>query len=161
MRQSCQTPLVLQAGFSPRLALYLFGIHLAALGVSLALPLGAWRWGLAAAIGASALHGALTHLWPRLPWAIDRVVWDAEGRWWLHEASGRVRAARLASSTFVCPALVVLDFRVGLWHRPTLALGEDVLGADALRRLRQRLRLLGGEAERRAPGQDRAPESMS
>ncbi|MBN2886821.1 MAG: hypothetical protein JXM75_08970, partial [Chromatiaceae bacterium] len=76
-----------------------------------------------------------------LPWAIDRAVWDAEGRWWLHEASGRVRAARLAASTCVCPALVVLDFRCGLWRHPTLVLGEDVLGGEGLRRLRQRLLL--------------------
>lgn len=139
--QRFQTPLIIQASFSPRLAIYLSGIHVTALGVSLALPLGPWCWALAAAIGASALHGALTHLWPRLPWAIDRAVWDAEGRWWLHEASGRVRAARLATSTFVGPDLVVLDFRCGVWRHPSLVLGADVLGHEGLRRLRQRLLL--------------------
>lgn len=134
-------PLSIRPAFSPRLALYLLGVHALAVIVIWQLPLGVWRWAVSLASVLSAVDAALTQLWPRLPWAIKRVVWDGEGRWWLYEVSGRKREARLLPGTFVSPAWIVLNLRITFWNRRALVLLPDAVDGELLRRLRQRLRL--------------------
>lgn len=133
-----------------RLAAYLAAVHALGLAAVLLLPVGgALRAALAAAVLvglAAGLAGPVLH---RLPWALREAVWQADGTWSLTLASGRVLEGRLLPSTYVGRGLVLLAFRCGPLHPCFLPLLADNLDADALRRLRVRLRL---SAARRVAG---------
>jgi toxin CptA len=115
--------------------------HILATLTALALPLDwYWRLGLLALVGGSAGWNALTHFWPRAPWAVREAVWGDDG-WEVTLGSGARHPARLTASTFVGPRLVVLNFRCPFWPGCSLVLLPDGLDAETLRRLRVRLRL--------------------
>ena len=134
-------PLLLRPRPSRLLLAYLALSHLLGALVVVALPL-SWpqRLGLGALVGISVCWGALTHVWPRAPWAVREALWGEDG-WELLLGTGTRVQARLAPSSFVGTRLLVLNFRGPPWRRPSLVLLSDGLDADTLRRLRARLRL--------------------
>jgi toxin CptA len=79
---------------------------------------------------------------------VREAVWRPDGTWTLTLASGRELEARLLTSTFVSPALVLLSFRCHRARRCSLVLFADALESELLRRLRVRLRLSGAGTSR-------------
>lgn len=134
----------LHPGTSWRLAGYLILIHGLTLGVVWYLPLtGPWRFLLGLGVLFSLALGLGGPVWHRWPWDLSRAVWHADGRWTLTLGSGREVEGRLLGSSFVSPALVVLNFRQGRWRTRSLVLLPDNLDPNLLRQLRARLRLAG------------------
>lgn len=134
-------PLHLLSRLSRWLAAFIVLTHTGAVACVLALPIPwPWRVGGLVLIGLSGVWQALTHLWPRTPWAVREAVWGEDG-WELTLGSGRRVPARLAPSTYVGTRLVVLNFRGPSWRRCSLVLAPDALDPDLMRRLRARLRL--------------------
>ncbi len=151
MTGSIERPaLVIRPGVSRRLALLVLVVHGLTLATVPFLPLAlAGRAGLALALlsgCALSLGGAVWHRWP---WSLREVVWWPDGAWSLIQGDGRERDGRLLGSTYVSPALVVLNFRCGRWRTASLVLLADNLEPDLLRRLRVRLRLEGRGGGRR------------
>ena len=150
-RPSERPALVIRPGVSRRLTLLVLvthGLTLAAIAF-LPLPL-LGRVGLALAVllgCALSLTGAVWHLGP---WGLRELVWQADGHWCLIQGDGRQREGSLLGSTYVSPALVVLNFRCGRWQYRSLVLMPDNLEPDLLRRLRVRLRLEGVPARKSA-----------
>ena len=142
---SRRLPLLLRPGFSRRLAAFIGATHGVALAVLLLLPI-PWYWRGAGALFviASFLYQVWVHLLHRGPGAVRAASWGADGTWTLSLPSGGELEASLAPSTFVGTSLVVLNFRCGRWRRYALVLLPDNLDATLLRRLRVRLRLVGG-----------------
>ena len=107
-------PLIIRPGVSRRLRLVVLGLYGLTLPVVLLLPL-AWPWRtllvLALLIGlVGSLGGAVGHRWP---WVPRQAIWHPEGHWTLTLGDGREVPARLLATTYVTPALVVLNFRLG------------------------------------------------
>ena len=107
-------PLIIRPGVSRRLRLVVLGLYGLTLPVVLLLPL-AWPWRtllvLALVIGLfGSLGGAVGHRWP---WVPRQAIWHPEGHWTLTLGDGREVPARLLATTYVTPALVVLNFRLG------------------------------------------------
>jgi len=76
--------------------------------------------------------------------AIRRIVWQADGGWFLEDQSGVMREARLRPSSYVHPRLVILNFDLTRSKgRPSVVLCPDSMDTDTLRRLRGRLRTQG------------------
>ena len=151
MTGSIERPaLVIRPGVSRRLALLVLVVHGLTLATVPLLPLAlSGRAGLALALlsgCALSLGGAVWHRWP---WSLREAVWWPDGAWSLIQGDGRERDGRLLGSTYVSPALVVLNFRCGRWRTPSLVLLPDNLEPDLLRRLRVRLRLEGRGGGRR------------
>lgn len=141
MSKPSVVPLRIEAGFSRRLAAYLLIVHGAGLAVLPALPL-AWYLQLALALGVTV---SLTDAWAvhvrrSASRAVHFAELDSEGAWTLYLVDGRKLAARLLASSFVHPALILLNFRTGRFLRRHLVLAADAADADLLRRLRVRLR---------------------
>ncbi|MEJ2326279.1 MAG: hypothetical protein P8Y27_08060 [Chromatiaceae bacterium] len=138
-------PLLLRPGFSRRLAGFIGGTHGAGLAVLMLLPI-PWYWRGAGALFVigSFLYQASVHLLHRGRGAVRAASWGADGTWTLSLASRGELEATLAPSTFVGNSLMVLNFRCGRWRRYALVLLPDNLDATLLRRLRVRLRLVGG-----------------
>jgi len=148
--------LIIQPGVSRRLLLVVLLLHGLTLPVVLMLPV-AWPWRtlLVAAllVGlAGSLGGAVGHRWS---WVPRQAVWHPEGHWTLTLGDGREVPARLLTTTFVSPALVVLNFRLAELavslpgSTRSLVLLPDNLDPDLHRRLRVQLRQ---EGTRAAPG---------
>lgn len=145
MTGSIERPaLVIRPGVSRRLALLVLVVHGLTLATVPFLPLAlSGRAGLALALlsgCALSLGGAVWHRWP---WSLREAVWWPDGAWSLIQGDGRERDGRLLGSTYVSPALVVLNFRCGRWRTASLVLLPDNLEPDLLRRLRVRLGLEG------------------
>ncbi len=145
MTRSFERPaLVIRPGVSRRLALFVLVAHVLTLAAIAFLPLALLgRVGLALAVllgCALSLGGAVWHLWP---WSLKEVIWQTDGSWYLIQGDGRQLEGRLLGSTYVSPALVVLNFRCGRWRNRSLVLLPDNLEPDLHRRLRVRLRLEG------------------
>ncbi|MBP6582740.1 MAG: hypothetical protein KA204_04605 [Chromatiaceae bacterium] len=144
--------MVIRPGVSRRLAIMVLVGHGLTLVVVTLLPLAlSGRAGLALAVLlglALSLGGAVWHLWP---WSLRAAVWWPDGAWSLIQGDGRERDGRLLGSTYVSPALVVLNFRCGRWRTPSLVLLPDNLEPDLLRRLRVRLGLEGTGMGKAAP----------
>jgi toxin CptA len=109
-------PLIIRPGVSRRLLHIVLLLHGLTLPVVLALPV-AWPWRtlLVAAllVGlAGSLGGAVGHRWS---WVPRQAIWHPEGHWTLTLGDGREVPARLLTTTFVSPALVVLNFRLADW----------------------------------------------
>jgi toxin CptA len=122
-------------------------VHVAVVAVALLLP--ASYMLRAALIGAALVglaHGLGAHVLRTLPWSVVEATWQPDGAWVLTLASGREVPARLLPSSYVSPALVVLNFRVAWWLVRSLVLPRDALDPDRHRRLRARLRLAGHTA---------------
>ena len=109
-------PLIIRPGVSRRLLHIVLLLHGLTLPVVLALPV-AWPWRtlLVAAllVGlAGSLGGAVGHRWS---WVPRQAIWHPEGHWTLTLGDGREVPARLLTTTYVSPALVVLNFRLADW----------------------------------------------
>lgn len=73
--------------------------------------------------------------------ATRRIIWQADGAWFLEDEQGVMREAQLQPSSFVHPRLVILGFRfVRSKGRRSLVLCPDSMDVDTLRRIRARLR---------------------
>lgn len=144
MSRAARPPLRLRPLASSRLAAFLVLVHGAVVVVAGLLPL---SWVLRVALAVVALlslaHALAVHVFRWLPWALVEAVWHPDGAWTLTLASGQELPARLLPSSYVSPALVVLNFRCGRWLLRSLVLARDALDADQHRRLRVRLRLAG------------------
>ncbi|MBP9605129.1 MAG: hypothetical protein KBE53_13760 [Chromatiaceae bacterium] len=136
--------MVIRPGVSRRLAIMVLVVHGLTLVVVTLLPLAlSGRAGLALAVLlglALNLGGSVWHLWP---WSLRAAVWRPDGTWSLIQGDGRERDGRLLGSTYVSPALVVLNFRCDRWRTASLDLLPDNLEPDLLRRMRVRLGLEG------------------
>ncbi|MBP6735594.1 MAG: hypothetical protein KAX51_14115 [Chromatiaceae bacterium] len=136
--------MVIRPGVSRRLAIMVLVVHGLTLVVVTLLPLAlSGRAGLALAVLlglALNLGGSVWHLWP---WSLRAAVWRPDGTWSLIQGDGRERDGRLLGSTYVSPALVVLNFRCDRWRTASLVLLPDNLEPDLLRRMRVRLGLEG------------------
>lgn len=75
--------------------------------------------------------------------AIIRMVWHVEGRWTLHEASGKTFEAELLPNTILHASLMVLNFKLKTGGRKTRVLLGDELAEEPMRRLRARLLTAG------------------
>ncbi len=145
LRKPLYAPLRLRPGRSPRITLYIWAIHLAALPVLIPLPLSPWlKACLLPLLGVSLYRAHRRHVSRQSPDAIEEAVWDAQGAWRLRLASGVTLKADLYPDSFVTVALVLLNFRSGR-RRRTLILTPDALDRDTLRRLRVRLKLQYGK----------------
>jgi len=140
-------PLTIEAEPSRQLASYLLAAHAGALVVSLLLPLAApLTLLLVAAILVSLVDSLRTHAWRRAARAVVAIAAEPGGPWVLYLRSGRALPARLSSSSFVHPRLVVLNFRTGRLFGCSVVLPEDAANPDLLRQLRVRL-MCGDVAE--------------
>lgn len=133
--------LTIRPCFSWRLTLYVTLVHALACTVCVALPIGLWRVPLLLVVVASGLYALSVHVFRWAPWSIESVHWGADGSWQVAFVSTPTVTATLATTTFVSPALVILDLRLGPWRRCTLPLFSDALDPALRRRLRQRLRV--------------------
>jgi toxin CptA len=141
-------PLLIQPGFSPRLA-WLVGLsHLSAAAAVLGLSLGFQSLPLLVPIAASAFYVGYVDVLGRAPWSIRSALWAPDGTWRIQLVSGAEREVRLSPTTFVTLSLVVLNFRCGLLRRRALPVFADALDPEQLRRLRQRLRIEGAARDR-------------
>jgi toxin CptA len=134
-------PLLVRPRPSRLLAGFVVLSHGLAVVIALALPV-SWpvRLALVLVIVLGMLWNALTHVWPRTPWAVREALLGEDG-WEITLGTGPRRPAKLAPSTFVGTWLVVLNFRCNRWPRCSLVLVPDGVDPQTQRRLRARLRL--------------------
>lgn len=152
MSSESELPLIIEAGRSRRLAAFLLTGHAAALGVCLVLPIPLTpRLLLVGVILASLADSLFTHAWRRSARAVVTVEAQPGRPWVLHLRSGSALPARLLSSSFVHPRLLVLNFRTGRLFGRSVVLPEDAADPDLLRQLRVRL-LCGDAGERTGSG---------
>jgi toxin CptA len=139
-------PLLVRPRRSRQLIAFVALTHGLAALTAWALPLD-WpaRLGLVALVALGLAWNAMTHLWPRTPWAVREALLGEDG-WEITLGSGARHPARLAPSTFVGTSLVVLNFHCQRWSRCSLVLPPDRIDAQTRRRLRARLRLGQGVA---------------
>lgn len=139
-----QPPTVLRPGFSRLLAGFVLVSHLAALAVTVLLPV-AWFWraGLGLLVLSGLVYQWTMHVRPAQQHALLEAVWEADGTWTLIPVSGTPVTATLLSSTFVGVGLVVLNLRRSRRRVCSMVLLPDNLDSDLLRRLRVRLRQHG------------------
>ncbi|MFZ0789912.1 MAG: protein YgfX [Chromatiaceae bacterium] len=144
-------PLLIRPRVSVRLAVFVTLTHTTAFAAVLALP-GTWRL-LAVLVALSLAYQVYVHVLRRAPWSVRTLIWQGDGSWIIQLVSGREIEARLSPSTFVSVPLVILNLRHGPLRRWSLPLFADALDPDQLRRLRQRLRIVGvgGKDENAAP----------
>lgn len=141
-----QGALALRLRASRSLALILAVVHLGAVLCLVPSVLAPPLKGLLAALALlSAVRNVRRHARLRSPDAVVQIACTEDGQWCLHTRSGRVLAARLRPGSYVHPALVLLDFRVGPGgtRRAVVILPGMAAPPSALRRLRQRLRYPG------------------
>ena len=143
-------PLLIEPGFSRRLAAFVLLTHAAAAAAVLVLP-GAWRL-LVLGVATSLAHQLYAQVLRRAPWSIRSALWQPDGTWRITLVSGKELDATLSPSTFASVPLVVLNLRLGRLRRRSLPLFSDVFDPEQHRRLRQRLRIEGA-----ARDQDAAP----
>lgn len=143
-------PLLIEPGFSRRLAAYVVLIHVAAGAAALALP-GAWPL-LVLVVAASLAYQLIVQVLRRAPWSVRSVLWQSGGTWRITLVSGQELEVNLSPSTFVSVPLIVLNLRQGRLRRRSLPLFSDALDPEQHRRLRQRLRIDGPSRD-----QDAAP----
>lgn len=73
--------------------------------------------------------------------AVRRIVWQADGTWFLEDESNVMREATLRPSSYVHPRLVILGFDfVRTKGSRSVVLCPDSMDTDTLRRIRARLR---------------------
>ena len=135
------TVVVLRLRPSPRVSAALAAIHAGAMAcvMASALPWAA-KAVLAPLVAAWAWRSVALHGTRRAAPSIATIAWDRQGRWRLLRRDGRVLDARLAGGGFCHPLLLVLPLHAGRRRRVWLLVTPDMTDADALRRLRVRLR---------------------
>lgn len=131
---------------SRQLLVFVWGSHLLALCVTMFLP-------LSFLTQASLLLLIMLSLWHH--WhasvigdherSIKIAEWGGADEWILFNAEGKKSRARLLSSSYVQPWLVVLSFYSKRFGRCRLIILPDSIDADLLRRLRVRLKWLRDE----------------
>lgn len=131
---------------SVRLLKWVSTLHMLPLAaLPFAMQPGPAMWALIAAFGASWLwlrrHPALG--FGRK--ALRRLVWNADGSWTLHDATGAQHAAELRGDSVRHPLLLVLRFRLADGSTRTRLIAGDETAPDALRRLRARLSVVASE----------------
>ena len=93
-------------------------------------------------IGYSYYRSYRQHVLHKGSGSVRRIIWQADGAWFLEDESGVVREAQLRPSSYVHPRLVILGFDfVRSKGRRHLVLCPDSMDMDTLRRLRARLRI--------------------
>lgn len=137
----CRPPLVMRPRPSRLLAGFVALSHGLAAVIALALPMG-WpaRLALVLCVAVSMGWNALTHVWPRAPWAVREALLGGDG-WEITLGNGARLPAKLEPSTFVGTWLMVLNFRCRRWPPCSLVLLPDGVDPQTRRRLRTRLRL--------------------
>ncbi len=74
--------------------------------------------------------------------AIRRIVWQADGSWFLEDSASVIREAELRPSSYIHPRLVILSFNfLRTKRRLNVVLCPDSMDHDTLRRIRSRLRI--------------------
>ena len=136
--------LVLQP--SVRLLKWVSTLHILPLAaLPFAMQPGPAMWALIAAFGGSWLwlrrHPALG--FGRK--ALLRLVWNADGSWTLHDATGAQHSAELLADSVRHPQLLVLRFRLSDGAVRTRLVAGDETAPEGLRRLRARLSVLVSE----------------
>ncbi|MBK1690565.1 protein YgfX [Ectothiorhodospira mobilis] len=130
-----------EVGISRVLLAGLCALHLGAalaLGVS---ALATWLRGMGLVlVAASLVREWLRYAGPR---RITAIGCDAGGGWWL-EMGGRRQEVAVLPETTVIPGCVLLCLRDARGRHRRCPLLADAVAADALRRLRGRLRTAGG-----------------
>lgn len=71
--------------------------------------------------------------------ALRRLVWQADGRWTVYDASNQPLAAELETGSLRHPRLLLLRFRLESGGHRTRLIGGDEADPELLRRLRARL----------------------
>ena len=138
----------IEPGNSLRLSLFLCSTHLGALSVIPLVPMApAPQLGISLLIAISLVHALRTHVLRANGYAIKSAEWDGENEWILFMADGKTAPARLKSSSYVQPWLVILNFSLGRFSTRTLILLPDAVDPELLRRLRLRLRLISWRKE--------------
>jgi len=105
-------------------------------------PLPGWgRLALGGALAIQAWREMTVHILRSSSRAILEALWDGQGDWTLHVASGTWCPAELERDSLVTLPLVVLNFHARSRRRCSLILTTDNCDPELLRRLRVRLRL--------------------
>jgi toxin CptA len=134
-------PIEVELRPSRRVAAFLSLTHAAALAAAASLALGPE---LRAALAATVLTGYIVSF-RRLvlgigPGALRRVRWTADGRWQVRDGAGHEHEATLVGRPVVSDWLTVLRLRGADGRERPLLLCADSADAEALRKLRVRLR---------------------
>lgn len=135
------TPLTIELAIPLYPAMIALGVHVLAgsalLYSSLPLPL---VWATSAIVLASAYFVIFQLRY------FDRIIWRRDGSWLLCARNGQHVIARLAAESLATPRLTLLNFdSVPPGKRFSVAIFPTAVNADALRRLRVRLRLDSGD----------------
>ncbi len=96
---------------------------------------------LAGAIIISLVHATYTHMLRRGARTITALEWQAEAGWTLETAHGVRLAAQPLPGAVIYPACIALRFQTEAGRPLSVVLLPDSADADALRRIRVRLRL--------------------
>lgn len=135
-------PLIIDITPSRRVRGLIIAVTVATALFVLALPFYSWQKAL---LFTFVVGYGLRTLWqltrPKSGVDVIRVVWDEAGLWWTLRANGDRVEARLQNSTYIQPFVVILQLKcVESKQRFSHILTHDNCDADALRRLRVRLR---------------------
>lgn len=123
---------------SPRLLMLAAAAHV----LAMVLPWLVLAWPYATGLGC-VIVVSYGDLWRRQysKRAIERVTQLPDGRWRLLQRDGKYFEGWLSPTSYVSPALVILNIRVG-WRRRSLVILSDAMEGQSLRRLRVHLRML-------------------
>lgn len=135
-------PLIIDITPSRRVRRLIIALTVATAFFVLALPFYWWQKALLLLFVVG--YGLLT-VWrlsrPKSGADVVRVVWDDAGLWWTLHANGERVEARLQESTYIQSYVVILQLKwVESKRRFSHILTNDNCDADALRRLRVRLK---------------------
>jgi len=132
--------LLIPIGRSLQLALFILLVHALPLFACWVLPVPLYYKLLCVLVSvASGIH-SWHHLISQQPGdAVDLLILDEAGDWYLRDRAGRLRQAQLLASSFVSPALIILSFSLREGGQRRLVMLPDSVDPDLLRRLRVRL----------------------
>jgi len=88
---------------------------------------------------ASGIHGWHHLISRRAEDAVELLILDEAGDWYLRDRAGGLRQGQLRASSFVSPALIILSFSLREGGQRRLVMLPDSVDPDLLRRLRVRL----------------------
>ena len=135
-------PIIISPVFSRWLALYLMGIHLAALFLLLPLQLPILSsFALVVGICTSLAYYWKRDLLHRGRGSISSVKWSANRGWLISADGGKELPATLSPTSFLSRYLVLLCFKTANNSRRRLLLPGDAIDPDLLRKLKVLLRM--------------------
>ncbi len=141
MPQDPTNSIFLRLGASRQLACILGALHLGAVACGFFTDLPVAIQGLAAVcVLRAAVRGIALHGSRRAARSIVLLVWDRRGQRRLVQRDGRMFDVRLEHGAYAHPKLLVLPFRTDSGRRVPVLVAPDMADAEALRRLRMRLR---------------------